>query len=199
MKGKVKNNWCARHRNVKFIVAVVPRLPWPPAGRKEAAELTTYPRVRKLRRCVRYEHVQLISLAHCNVLSPFLSALSLSLFCTLALSLCLIRSLWLINSQLCLQWLKHEVCAYVSLCVCVSSLQAAPPLFSSLDNFSSGFSFGRPAPKAMCSAYASTVWVNAGLVYTGAERLFYFRWDLLWTFVLLFLWWTHCKYRRGRF
>lgn len=80
MKGKVKTI-DVRHRNVKSIVAAVPRLPWPPAGRKEAAELTTYPRVGKLRRCVRYEHVQLISLSHFNVLSFFSE-------CSFSLSLC---------------------------------------------------------------------------------------------------------------
>lgn len=91
--------------NVKFTVATAFPLPWSPARRREAGELT-YLRVGKLRRCVRYEHVQLISRSHSNVCSSFSISVSL---CILALSLCLGRSLWIINSPVCLHWVKHEV------------------------------------------------------------------------------------------
>ena len=99
------------------------------------------------------ELVQLISLSHFNRLPPFFLLLSLlpSLLCTLTLSLHLIHSLRLINSQVCLQWVKHEVCV----CVCVFSLWATPPLLPLLNHFTGGFSFGQPAPRAKCGAYSS--------------------------------------------
>lgn len=149
-------------------------MPWPPAGRREAGELTTYLREGKLRRCVRYEHVQLISCSHSNVCSHFLFSLlspplSLSL-CTLSLSLCLIRSLRLINSQVCLQWVKHEVKS-VCACVHVCSPQATPALLASLNNFSSGFSFGQPSPQAKCSSHDFTVCFNAGKLYKHTNTM----------------------------